>query len=459
MKHKVRKLNFAMIAGVVVALVLAVTVAFAATVNVDDFSTFDPNLSASSGSVSVAQGDTETSILGGERDVVLTFVSGSGTVQLDVNTTTEHLEYSAGPSARGEFEITWDGNDDDASTRTYVPGLSVDLTDSGTNEGFLIYATEADHDFSFAITVYEDGTNYSTSPTIAETNTPFLEGGRGYYVPFTDFTDTGGGANFADAEAIVLFVDGSIADGLDLVIDFFNVVSNDIFDYGDLPGTSPDYAITTSTDSGAAHIIGSLYLGSSVDGESDGQEDDDAGRTGGGDDGTGSDDEDGVTFSGDWSSSPGTITVDVTGGQGCLFGWMDYLNDVFGPSSDGDFDDPTEYIIQNQPVSGSGNVFNPAFFGNLSNRTIYARFRLVPDADGDGDCTDQEETIGYQTVINNGEVEDYEIGFSPTAITLESLSATPGAQTQPILWVSVLLIVASGGLLVFRRQKVKAANK
>jgi len=61
-------------------------------------------------------------------------------------------------------------------------------------------------------------------------------------------------------------------------------------DYGD----APDSYSTVAASNGARHVVGSLYLGASVDADADGQPD----ATATGDDTDGNDDEDGVTFPG-----------------------------------------------------------------------------------------------------------------------------------------------------------------
>ena len=97
-------------------------------------------------------------------------------------------------------------------------------------------------------------------------------------------------------------------------------------DYGDLPA---DYPVTLAQD-GAAHGVSAtpaVYLGASVDTETDGQPDSDAGETDGGDNGAGApDDEDGVAepamlFAG----QPAVFTVDVvTNTTAFLYGFIDF---------------------------------------------------------------------------------------------------------------------------------------
>ncbi|MBI1371777.1 MAG: LEPR-XLL domain-containing protein, partial [Phycisphaera sp.] len=95
-------------------------------------------------------------------------------------------------------------------------------------------------------------------------------------------------------------------------------------DFGDLP--SP-YA-TLAADGGAEHTIGTLMLGSSVDGESDGVPSANADGDGG--------DEDGVTFGSlQVGQLDATVTVNVQGAAGKLDAWIDF-------NGDGSFGGPGE---------------------------------------------------------------------------------------------------------------------
>ncbi|MCB0168342.1 MAG: isopeptide-forming domain-containing fimbrial protein, partial [Anaerolineae bacterium] len=176
-----------------------------------------------------------------------------------------------------------------------------------------------------------------------------------------------------------------------------------VVDYGD----NPDRYGTTDAQNGPYHVITStLYLGSQVDDELDGQPND----TARGDDQTGTpDDEDGVLFD-NYSGTPALpiaimqlgetsgLTVTTTG-SGYLYGWVD-LN------GDGDFDDAGEMVVNGQAVSGAGNTVNVNVNvpSSVTTYTTYARFRLS-DKTGLGPVGPQ--TSGNEFVY--GEVEDYVI--------------------------------------------------
>ncbi|MBK7176697.1 MAG: hypothetical protein IPH82_05850 [Chloroflexi bacterium] len=77
---------------------------------------------------------------------------------------------------------------------------------------------------------------------------------------------------------------------------------------------------------GAGHAIGNLTLGATIDGELDGQPSVDSDGDDNNDTGS-TDDEDGVTrvASPNWvagSATGGSVSVIVSGGDACLYGWM-----------------------------------------------------------------------------------------------------------------------------------------
>jgi len=230
-------------------------------------------------------------------------------------------------------------------------------------------------------------------------------------------------------------------------------------DFGDLPESGlTNYAMTTFANNGARHTIGTLKLGSSVDAEADGQPNSTA-------TGDGNPDEDGVVRTPGVLWTPGaTVSVDVTvtGGNGCLSGWIDWNND-------GDFDDTftsgaTEHIITQQLV-GTDQGVQPKTFsflmpttgsgGDIANlaRTFFARFRLYP-RDGNGVCSGVTESVTGEA--SDGEVEDYFWEFAPNAVTLTALAArsSSGFPAGPAAATLAFLAggVAIGGVLMRRRR-------
>ena len=175
--------------------------------------------------------------------------------------------------------------------------------------------------------------------------------------------------------------------------------SNDGLDFGDLP---PSHSLTTSINNGARHNIGNLYLGTAIDSEIDGQESSDAGRTAtDGDDGNGSDDENGVTVNGDWKDGTdgGAVDVTVSSGSGYLSAWIDWDNN-------NNFTDAGDQVLNMNPVvAGAQTIQFDVPDGAIATNNTYdrfARFRLVPD---------NGEPLTLTGLFNNGEVEDYYLQF------------------------------------------------
>jgi hypothetical protein len=191
-------------------------------------------------------------------------------------------------------------------------------------------------------------------------------------------------------------------------------------DFGDLPSK---YGNTTLSDEGARHIIGSLYLGSTIESDGDGQESDAAD----GDDGDGADDEDGIVSSLVWiRGSTATITATVNSDGGYLYAWFDWNND-------GDFGDTDEQYEYGDTVAGANTfVVNIPSFAT----TVSMRFRLY-----DG----RPAVISPLDVTANGEVEDYQvIAEEPTVVTLALFQAERDGDQVLVTWETALEIDTVG---------------
>ncbi|MGA9348811.1 MAG: GEVED domain-containing protein [Anaerolineae bacterium] len=412
---------------------------------VDEFSAISQALTVTSSSptASNAGGDSEGTILGGERDAVLNFASGGAAIELHINDYgVDQLIYAASPLAKGTAEIAWDGNDNDATGLDYTGLNGADLTDGGTKDGFHIRVVEADKDFDLELTVYTNSSDYSEY-TVAETDN-INEPGKSYFVRFGDFTDVGNGASWNNVGAVVLFIDGDKETGLDLVIEFTETNSRD---FGDLPSS---YNNTDMADDGARHILGDLYLGTVIDGESDGQE---SGDADGDDTLDSSDDEDGVVRTPGVNWEPGTVgegkggSVDVTvtgcSGTCYLSAWIDWDNNS-------DFADGGDKILADRAVTNGSNTditFDIPDGTTVEGNSFYARFRLYPSSTG-GSASPTGE-------VYNGEVEDYRWSFDPTAVTLTRLDATSVPSRSPVGVAAAALAfvtcsAAVGGVLMRR---------
>jgi len=156
-------------------------------------------------------------------------------------------------------------------------------------------------------------------------------------------------------------------------------------DFGDAP--DPSYP-TLLANNGARHIIdGVTFLGSSVDAETDGQQNADAT----GDDVAVSDDEDGIVF-------PAPLIVGEQGAIIASASVIGYLNAWIDFNGNGSWADAGEQIITDKSLNPGANLLNfmipsTAIIGNT-----FARFRF-----------DSAGGLSYNGQANDGEVEDYMI--------------------------------------------------
>jgi hypothetical protein len=172
---------------------------------------------------------------------------------------------------------------------------------------------------------------------------------------------------------------GSVGEVEDYLINVLNPTT----DFGDWSGAA-EAANSATTN---------LRLGAKVDAEYAPTKN----ATATGDDITGDDDEDGVSFSSMTAGGPATlsaIVTNTTGGTGYLNAWIDFNND-------GDFEDAGEYIVANQTVPNGANSLTqtPGYTvppAALTGTPLGARVRLTSTG-----------TPGPTGVGGPGEVEDY----------------------------------------------------
>ena len=161
-------------------------------------------------------------------------------------------------------------------------------------------------------------------------------------------------------------------------------------DYGDAPSPYPTWV----ADNGARHLTEMEFcLGTRVDGEADGQ----VNRSATADDNSpaGTDDEDGVVFSGPLMLGT-TVSVEVTltaAGKngGVLNAWLDF-NGVNG------WAEPEEHIFRDVLIKPGVTNLQFEVPGTAKPGTTYARFRLNPTGG-----------LGYNGPALDGEVEDYQV--------------------------------------------------
>jgi hypothetical protein len=160
--------------------------------------------------------------VGGERDISLERLSGTGAFKVDVGGNTNYFTFNSPTSPNyGRAMISWDGID--GSTATNFTGLSgVDLTQSGTNFHFLV-RTGSDDGAAMTVTVYSDAANYSQYTYNVPSGT--LSTLTNALFAFADFTIVGGsGANFANVGAVTLGIDNTLTPGADVALELFMAI-------------------------------------------------------------------------------------------------------------------------------------------------------------------------------------------------------------------------------------------
>lgn len=140
---------------------------------------------------------------------------------------------------------------------------------------------------------------------------------------------------------------------------------------------------------------------------------------------------------GQWQPGPNGGSLDITvmgSGNGCLYAWIDWNGD--GAFDDSDAPENLEYIIRGA-TTGSGNysfevpagAFDPPPGPPTPTQAYHVRVRLYAACGS-----------GPTGVAVEGEVEDYRLVFTPTAVTLQSFRAEPAV----IPWLLLFLLVMSG---------------
>ena len=431
MKGKMKKLKIAALVSLVLAAAVFIVV-FAADVTIDTFDEGDANLYVEQGDENDSDVYDHASILGGEHDITLTWVSGSYDdirLRIDRNDS-NRIAYTSGDEMQGIAKVTWDGNDNSA-TDLAATGLSnADLTSSNpANDAIVLSVIFADAQSDITLTAYEDASNYGTQTLRAPGDVS--SGSRVDMVfPFSAFANTGTGEDFSSLGALVLEIDGTVTSAADISID--NIEATNARDYGDLDATN--YGIVS-------HIPNGLRLGNSVDVEASTL----TGSNASGDDST-FDDEDGVTRSSDlWANDATgvTLNIDVNGCSGTCYlnGWIDW--------DAGDTTYTLSQVITDQSVTNSTtsvDITIPSSSTYTVGDPVYARFRLC---NASSTCT---STTGE---VTGGEVEDYWWDFGPTSVTVSSLEAHSPWLTSPYtLGAAVLLLVVTmGGVVLVQRRK------
>jgi len=431
--------------AIIAAMLLPTTVAFAGPgVTVD---TFDDTQNVTRTGVGTEYGVvTGAGILGGERDLAVTVTTGGGALTSDANVSlASHFSHSQGSGVFGTTTITYDGTDGDATTLNptglQTGGVGVDLTSGGAYDALFVLLRSDDWQASLKVTVYTDAIHCSSRSLTLPGGIPSSGVPKAIVFRYGDFTTDAtcaSPASFSNVGAVVLLIDGTANEATDITFSSFEAGA---LDYGDLPGGYKTNYSATYTSSGPGHVATDLYLGSQIDTETGASV---ASLLANHDDNTGVDEDGIVRANTPWAdgANGGAVNVNVTGGDGCLMGWIDWAND-------GGFDEEGDLVLDNVEVTTGTSLqqFTIPTGGACTDCSLYARFRLFPRDEG-GHCT---LTKTYMNQAYGGEVEDYLWNFGTTAVSLSSMHA--GSAALPVAPIGLVVLGAAGGAVWWGKRR------
>jgi hypothetical protein len=190
----------------------------------------------------------------------------------------------------------------------------------------------------------------------------------------------------SDETVVLSFTGIATADAGTSATHTITIQDDDPQDWGDAPdATYP----TLAANNGPRHVMTGPQLGSNRDAETDGQQNADAS----GDDGDGTDDDDGITWDGTLQVSVlenVTITASATAK---LDAWIDF-------NRDGDWSDAGEQIFTSQALTAGANALSFTPPGGATVGTSFARFRISTSGG-----------LSQTGWAADGEVEDYEVSI------------------------------------------------
>lgn len=182
----------------------------------------DPDSSNPSASA-IANGPT---ILGSERDIALSS-TGDGDLSVQVDAAdSDQLRFSLDADTTGSALITWDGDDDDATSLDPAGLGSIDLTNGGINTGIGYVVSFADLGLEIVTTIYSGAGDFSSTSNFTAQG-PIGIGSIPAKTFFQDFEeDFVGNADFTDVSAVTMELIGEQA--LDFELDLLLATDNEV---------------------------------------------------------------------------------------------------------------------------------------------------------------------------------------------------------------------------------------
>lgn len=170
-----------------------------------------------------------SSILGGEREVILERTSGTNSIDSSGGLVNDDLIFNSPSGTSGQVTLIYDGADGDLNNIDFGGLQSTDLTGGGTNDGWFFTTTQVvSLNGGVDLTVYTDQNNFSTGRIDIFSGAP-----SAFSLLFDDFTVGGGtGADFSNVGAIVLELGGEAA--FDVAIDQFDFAPSSAIPEGEM---------------------------------------------------------------------------------------------------------------------------------------------------------------------------------------------------------------------------------
>jgi uncharacterized repeat protein (TIGR01451 family) len=202
-------------------------------------------------------------------------------------------------------------------------------------------------------------------------------------------------------------------------------------DFGDAPPPYP----TLAKENGASHgVVQGFQLGKRIDGEPDGQPDqnalgDDAATAGG------PGDEDGVTFAGGLVPGQTAALLVVASEEGMLDAWIDF-------EANGSWAEPGDQIFRSQPLKPGSNSLNVAIPPGAHSGMTFARFRFS-----------RKGNLPFTGSNPDGEVEDYAVKIEKAPDAADLMIAKRASPNPAIVGANLTYT-----LVVQNRGPVPASN-
>ena len=206
---KVRKILA--VAGL--AMLTAVSLSAQPSTPIDTFTAPSQTVQANSGTPSAADSGSDPSILGGERDIAASWISGASNIDVQAGTV-GLFEFSGGALALGSGSAVWDGSDG-SSAVDCASGLGgVDIS-TGSDDRIRLNGFTNDFGVDVTVTLYTDCSNFC-SRTQAQ---PPLQTGVVVDFLYSDFTTCTGTLDLTSINAIQLQIGPTASTATDVTLD------------------------------------------------------------------------------------------------------------------------------------------------------------------------------------------------------------------------------------------------